>query len=210
MSKHTYNVSYIELGEDYIDHLPLVQKVSAESNSRARQEFKEMMRDITFSTEHEDYEIISVQLASVPLTLDLIATRKGLTLRDANKALKHLKKGGDVQIEAKKELQNIHLVPDSETDNAMRLSVMEVWDDTVQIANVIKEMGGNIDPERDAEELDDVLFSYGVTDSLYMSWLYDIPDDGKQLNEIILYAIEDFDRENKRIFSAVVEHFNKH
>ena len=208
MSKHTYNVSYIELGEDYIDHLPLVQKVSAETNSRARQEFKEMMRDITFSTEHEDYEIISVQLASVPLTLDLIATRKGLTLKDANRALKHLKKGGDVQIEAKKELQNIHLVPES--DNAMRLSVMEVWNDTVQIANVIKEMGGNIDPERDAEELDDVLFSYGVTDSFYMSWLYDIPDDGKQLNEIILYAIEDFDRENKRIFSAVVEHFNKH
>ena len=209
MSKHAYNVSYIELGEDYIDHLPLVQKVSAETNSKARQEFKEMMRDITFSTEHQDYEIVSVQLASVPLTLDLIATRKGLTLKDANRALKHLKKGGDVQIEAKKELQSIHLVPDSETDNAMRLSVMEMWDDTVQIATVIKEMGGNIDPERDAEELDDILFSYGVDDAFYMSWLYDIPDDGKQLNEIILYAIEDFNMENKRIFDAVLDYFKK-
>ena len=209
MNEQAYNVTYVELGEDYIDHLPLVQKVSAKSNSKARQEFKEMMRDITFSTEHEDYEIISVQLASVPLTLDLIATRKGLTLKDANRALKHLKKGGDVQIEAKKELQNIHLVPDSEADNAMRLSVIEVWDDTIQIANVIKEMGGNIDPERDVEELDDILFNHGVDDAFYMSWLYDIPDDGKQLNEIILYAIEDFNRENKRIFNAVLDHFKK-
>lgn len=209
MNEQVYNVSYVELGEDYIDHLPLVQKVSAETNSKARQEFKEMMRDITFSTEHEDYEIVSVQLASVPLTLDLIATRKGLTLKDANKALKHLKKGGDVQIEAKKQLQNIHLVPESGTDNVMRLSVMEVWDDTVQIATVIKEMGGNIDPDRDAEELDDILFSYGVDDAFYMSWLYDIPDDGKQLNEIILYAIEDFNRENKRIFNAVLDYFKK-
>lgn len=62
MSERTYEVTYVELGEDFINHLPLVQKVSAKSNSKARQEFKEMMKDIVFTTKHENYEIISVQL----------------------------------------------------------------------------------------------------------------------------------------------------
>ena len=63
MNEQAYNVTYVELGEDYINHLPLVQKVSAKSNSKARQRFKDMMSKIVFSTEHQNYEIISVRLA---------------------------------------------------------------------------------------------------------------------------------------------------
>ena len=63
MTKRKYEVTYIELGNDYINLEPLSQRISAETNSKARQSFKEMMGDITFFVEHQDYEIISVRLS---------------------------------------------------------------------------------------------------------------------------------------------------
>ena len=69
MTKQTYEVTYIELGDDYINHEPLAQRISAETNSKARQTFKDMMSEIVFAVEHKDYVILSVQLSEAPSTI---------------------------------------------------------------------------------------------------------------------------------------------